>query len=57
MTKLVPDPDVFPYWHYKNDATHVFFFSQATFQWLALQWDAEMTFADTNVVLFHKRDV
>jgi len=55
MTKLVPDLDVFSCWHYKNDATHVCFFSLATFQWLALQWDADMTFADKDVVLFHKK--
>ena len=55
MTKLVPDLDVFSCWHYKNDATHVCFFSQSTFKWLALQWDAEMTFADTDVVIFHKK--
>ena len=55
MTKLAPDHNEFSCWHYKNDATHVCFFSQATFQWLALQWDADMTFADTDVVLFHKK--
>ncbi len=55
MTKLVPDLDVFSCWHYKNDATHVCFFSQATFQWLALRWDADMTFADTDVAIFHKK--
>jgi hypothetical protein len=56
MTKLAPDDNAFSCWHYKNDLTHVCFFSQATFQWLALQWDTDMTFADTDVVLFHKRD-
>ena len=55
MTKLTPGPDAFSSWHYKNDPTHVCFFSQATFQWLALQWDADMTFADKDVVLFHKK--
>ncbi|MFZ2197318.1 MAG: class I SAM-dependent methyltransferase [Thermodesulfovibrionales bacterium] len=56
MTKLAPDQREFSYWHYKNDATHVCFFSQTTFQWLALHWDADMTFEDKDVVLFHKRD-
>ena len=56
MTKLAPDDNAFSFWHYKNDLTHVCFFSQATFQWLALQWDADMTFADKDVVLFHKKN-
>ena len=55
MTKLTPyTTDAFSNWHYKNDSTHVCFFSQRTFQWLALQWNADMTFADEDVVLFHK---
>ena len=55
MTKLAPDDNAFSFWHYKNDLTHVCFFSQATFQWLALQWDADITFADKDVVLFYKK--
>ena len=55
MTKLAPEHNAFSCWHYKNDPTHVCFFSQATFQWLALQWDADMTFADKDVVLLHKK--
>lgn len=55
MTKLTPDRNAFSTWHYKNDPTHVCFFSQATFKWLAFQWDADMTFADKDVVLFHKK--
>ncbi len=57
MTKLVPDHNAFSCWHYKNDSTHVCFFSRATFQWLALRWDADMTFVDKDVVLFHKKTV
>lgn len=33
----------FAKWHYKNDLTHTWFFSEATFQWLARQWRAELT--------------
>jgi len=55
MTKLVPDHNAFSCWHYKNDSTHVCVFSHANCQWLALQWDADMTFADRDVVLFHKK--
>jgi hypothetical protein len=39
------------------DPTHVCFFSRSTFTWLALQWNAELTFADSDVILFHKKPV
>ena len=57
MTKLAPDQDAFSSWYYKNDLTHVCFFSEVTFKWLADQWKAEVTFADKDVVIFQKRDV
>jgi len=55
MTKPVPAHNAFSGWYYKNDLTHVCFFSQATFEWLALKWDADVTFADKDVVIFHKK--
>ena len=54
MTKLVHSRQAFEKWHYKNDETHVCFFSKATFQWLADTWQAPVEFADKDVVLFHK---
>ena len=33
MTKLVRDRDAFAKWHYKNDPTHVCFFSVETWNW------------------------
>ncbi|WP_206045406.1 class I SAM-dependent methyltransferase [Oceanicoccus sagamiensis] len=38
MTKMVIDQQAFAQWHYKNDPTHIGFFSQPTFEWLAGQW-------------------
>ena len=55
MTKRVFNQEAFVAWHYKNDLTHVCFFSESTFQWLAGQWEAELTIADKDVVLFQKR--
>ena len=55
MTKLVRDRAAFARWHYKNDLTHVRFFSRPTFEWLAGQWYAELAFAGDDVVLFAKR--
>jgi SAM-dependent methyltransferase len=55
MTKLVLDREAFACWHYKNDATHVCFFSRSTFTWLAHHWEAEVEFIDNDVIIFHKR--
>jgi len=55
MTKLVRDQKAFATWHYKNDLTHVCFFSKATFEWLADQWQAELEFFHSDVMVFHKR--
>jgi hypothetical protein len=54
MTKLVIDLQAFSNWHYKNDLTHVCFYSEATFDWLALRWHAEWVRVDKDVVIFTK---
>ena len=54
MTRLVPDHEAFAQWYYKNDPTHVCFFSRTTFEWLATQWQAALTFEDHDVMLFPK---
>ena len=54
MTKLVRDQEAFATWHYKNDLTHVCFFSRTTFEWLADQWQTEVEFFGNDVMLFHK---
>ena len=55
MTKLVLDRSAFAGWHYKHDLTHVCFFSQPTFRWLAHKWDASLTFIGKDVILLQKR--
>lgn len=54
MTKRVIDREAFSNWHYKNDPTHVCFYSIETFHWLADYWDATLTVSDDDVVLFQK---
>jgi len=54
MTKRVIDQEAFSRWHYKNDLTHVCFFSLETFQWLAAHWDAKLTVPGDDVVLLRK---
>jgi SAM-dependent methyltransferase len=54
MTKLLLDCEDFAHWRYKDDPTHVCFFSRSTFEWLATYWQAELTFANQDVILFNK---
>jgi hypothetical protein len=55
MTKLVPTEEDFARWHYRNDITHVCFFSRTTFEWLAVKWHAEPTLIDKDVILFSSK--
>ena len=54
MTKLALDETAFSTWHYKNDATHVCFFSEQTARWLADRWQAKVIFAAKDVIIFDK---
>jgi len=54
MTKRVLDREAFSRWHYKNDPTHIRFFSAATFEYLAEHWRAELAIVGDDVVLFRK---
>lgn len=54
MTKLVRNADAFSRWHYKNDPTHVCFFSIETWQWWARKMDAQLEIVGADVILLHK---
>lgn len=54
MTKRVIDVQAFSRWHYKNDPTHVCFFEERTFEWLAQQHRAHLTIVGDDVVIFQK---
>lgn len=54
MTKLVINQERFKSWHYKNDITHINFFSRATFNYLATQNSLSLTFYGDDVMLFKK---
>lgn len=54
MTKLALDKDAFSRWHYKNDPTHVCFFSDQTMVWLAEQWQTKVLLIGNDVLLFQK---
>ena len=54
MTKLVMSKEAFQTWHYKNDLTHVAFFSRETFQFLAERDNLELEFIGNDVILLRK---
>ena len=54
MTKLVRDREAFARWHYKNDPTHISFFSVATWRWWSEQAGASLTFLGDDVILLQK---
>ena len=54
MTKFAEEPAAFPRWYYKNDLTHVCFFSRAAFTWLAATWNADLIIPDDDVALLRK---
>ncbi|SDT97902.1 class I SAM-dependent methyltransferase [Halopseudomonas salegens] len=54
MTKRVSDLHAFAHWHYKNDPTHVSFFSEQSFVWLAQRWQATLDVVGPDVVLLQK---
>ncbi len=54
MTKRHLDKARFANWHYKNDITHVCFFSEATFRYLANKENYDVSFPTNDVVLLKK---
>ncbi|PKM33048.1 MAG: methyltransferase [Gammaproteobacteria bacterium HGW-Gammaproteobacteria-10] len=54
MTKRVIDRQAFAQWHYKIDPTHVCFFSDKTFLWLADRYRCRTEFIDKDVVILSR---
>jgi SAM-dependent methyltransferase len=54
MTGLVEGREAFTKWYYKNDKTHVAFFSKKTFEWLRKKWEASLELIENGVVIFRK---
>ena len=54
MTKQVTDQESFDSWHYKNDPTHISFFSQQSFEYLGAKWSSAPVFVGADVILFRK---
>ncbi len=54
MTKLVVDAEAFSGWHYKNDPTHVCFFSRDTWGWWAKTYGASLHFYGADVIVLQR---
>lgn len=53
MTSFHPGPNEFEDWWYKWDPTHIVFYNQRTFEYLAFQFDLEIVYTDKqNYILF-----
>jgi len=54
MTALHTGVKKFPVWHYKNDPTHVCFFSEKSIQWLAHASGLRLELLSSRVMIFRK---
>jgi hypothetical protein len=54
MTKLARNRASFEKWHYKNDPTHVCFFSEATWRWWARHNGASLEIIGADVILLRR---
>ncbi|MDH5545853.1 MAG: class I SAM-dependent methyltransferase [Gammaproteobacteria bacterium] len=54
MTKTHEGRERFSQWHYKNDPTHIVFFSKATMKYLANHWQASLELIEPDVFIFEK---
>jgi len=54
MTKLLRDAAAFAQWHYKNDPTHVCFFSETTWRWWAARHGVCPEFEGDDVIFLQR---
>jgi len=54
MTKRVINQQAFSCWHYKNDPTHICFYSEKSFQWVGQKLNWQLEIIDKDVVFFLK---
>ncbi len=54
MTKRLLDKASFTTWHYKNDLTHVCFYSDQTFEYIAKTWQYKTDIINSDTVILRK---
>lgn len=55
MTGFPPSADRFANWHYQRDPTHISFYGETCFHWIAERFGFDLEIPDKNVALLHKR--
>lgn len=55
QTQRVLSDQRFCEWRYPVDPTHITFFSEISFQWLAQRWQAKLSFPRSDVVVFEMK--
>jgi len=53
MTRRHDSTDDFANWFYKDDLSHVCFFSKQSFRWIAKRWSADLEFMDNDIIVLH----
>jgi hypothetical protein len=56
MTSLRPEKEAFHTWRYKNDPTHVRFYSRQTMEWLADYLNAGLEFVARDTMILTRKD-
>ena len=51
MTKLRPTNDKFANWHYIRDSTHICFYADTTFEWIAEKWNCSLEIFGNDVAI------
>ena len=54
MTKLAKEESAFASWHYKNDPTHICFFSKKTFEWVSQKLGMSIEFIGEDIIFLEK---
>lgn len=55
MTKRIPSDLKFSDWHYIRDPTHVCFYAEKTFHWIASRYNLRLNCSDNDVYLLQKK--
>jgi len=55
MTLLIPEDEPFEGWYYIREATHVAFYTDRTFRWIAEYYNFEAVFIGSRVVILKKQ--
>ena len=54
MTQLRPELEQFSGWHYKKDPTHICFYSDDTFKWIAKHWNFTLEILSRDVIILQR---